>query len=214
MKQKLSHLRFIIEKEGTERVLSKKELESELHFTYIPQLDFMEWSIFLKLTSKTAKFHKKGLLDHEQIWLGTYFQKEIASLELPSIRLKWIDSTIGWGIFAEKNLPEMYFVGEYAGLIRKRKKADVKNAYCFEYEIARGESTRYTIDALDQGSMTRFINHSEKPNLACTLATVNALSHVIFYTARPIKKGEQLIYNYGENYWKRRSLPKKLETLS
>jgi hypothetical protein len=204
------HLRFVVEKEGKTSLLTTKELEVQFQITYAPHLDFAKLKIYQKLCRKTIKFHRKGMLDEEQLWLGSYFQKEILSAPLPAVRLRWIDEKLGWGVFAERDLPNMEYIGEYAGIVRKRKRSDAKNAYCFEYVIAEGEHSDYNIDALDQGGLVRFINHSDKPNLTSALATARDLSHVIFYTKKPVSKGEQLCYHYGPVYWTKRSAPQNI----
>lgn len=203
------HLRFLVEKEGYTSIITTKELEERFQISYIPQLDFAKLNYFQKICRKTAKFHRKGLLDEEQLWLGAYFQKEILSAPLPPIRLRWIDENVGWGVFAERDLKPMEYIGEYAGLVRQRKRTDAKNAYCFEYVIAQGERSAYNIDALDQGGIVRFINHSSKPNLMSALATMKDLSHVILYVSKYISKGDQLCYDYGPDYWKKRLTPEE-----
>ena len=79
-----------------------------------------------------------------------------------------------------------------------------KNAYCFGYILANDVKTPYTIDAQDIGSIARFINHSETPNLISTLATIDFINHILLITNEPISKGQQLCYNYGEAYWSQR----------
>lgn len=200
---------LIVEKEGQERSMTLFELQQMCSISYIPQLDFLKWAYFTEIAKKTAKMHKKGLLDAEQLWLGAYFQKEILSTPLPPVRLRWIDETVGWGVFAERDLKQMEYIGEYAGMVRPRKRSDAKNAYCFEYVMVRGERTRFTIDAQDQGGIVRFINHSAKPNLTAMLATVHDLSHIAVFAARAISKGEQICYDYGQDYWKGRCAPQE-----
>ncbi len=209
-KPRMERLRFLVEKEGEKRLLSVKELEEEFQVKYIPQLDFSRVELFRRLANKSAKFLKMGYLDDEQIWLGSYFEKEIFEAPLPPVSLRWIDEELGWGVFAERDLHQMEYIGEYAGLVRKRKRSDYKNSYCFEMVLAAGESTRYTIDALDQGGITRFINHSSTPNLTHALATVRDLPHVILFVTKFVPKGEQLCYDYGADYWKKRNQPKQL----
>lgn len=209
-KPQVSHHRFLVEKEGDLRILSVREFESEFQVAYIPYLDFAKLSIYRKLAAKTASFLRKGYLDDEQIWLGAYFQEEILAAPLPPVRLRWIGERIGWGVFAERNLRPMEYIGEYAGLVRPKERSDFKNSYCFETTIAPGERTRFTIDALNQGGISRFINHSSTPNLKSALATVRGLSHVVLFVTKFVSKGEQLCYDYGADYWKKRNQPDAL----
>lgn len=202
--------RILVEKEGHTELLSSAEIAKKFGIIYLPQLDFPSLADFAAISRKIAKFHKKGFLDHQQLWLGAYFQKEIFSPPNPPVRLRFIDDVIGWGVFAEEDLKPMTFIGEYAGCVRGKKRADTKNAYCFQYAIVSGESTRYTIDARDQGGIVRFINHSSTPNLMSALATHQNLSHIVLFAHRTIRKGEQLCYDYGADYWHKRSKPEVL----
>lgn len=201
------HHRIIVEKDDKTLVLSPSELGSFLGITYFPQIAFLKSRDFLKIARKTARYRAKQWFELNQLWLGTYFQKEILSSELPPVRLRWIDEKVGWGVFAEQDLKPMTFVGEYSGLIRRQRRADSKNAYCFQYSIISGEPTVYTIDAFERGGIVRFINHSNKPNVKSALATDRYLTHVVLFTSRKILKGEQLCYDYGPTYWKKRSQP-------
>ena len=208
-----SHHRIIVEKNEKTSTLSISELEQAFKIRYLPNLEIPRQTDFFCISQKTLKYRKKGFLDQKQIWLGAYFQKELQMPPNVPVRLRWIDDTIGWGVFAEQDLKPMHYIGEYAGIVRRKKRSDAKNAYCFEYSIVNDESTRYTIDAMDQGAIVRFINHSPTPNLMSTLATYQNLSHVVIFVSRLIKKGEQLCYDYGSAYWSKRGQPRKFETL-
>lgn len=199
-----------IEKEGKEKILSVDEFESLMQISFVPYLDFSYLSVLNHIVKKTGKFQKKKKLSPSQLWLGSYFKKEISNPTLPPVKLKWIDSQIGWGVFAASPIKKMTFIGEYAGKLRKRRRVDTKNAYCFEYVLAEGYSSPYIIDAQDQGGIVRYINHSNNPNLTAALATFDQISHVILLAKEPIAIGEQLLYDYGVNYWTHRPLPKEI----
>ena len=68
------------------------------------------------------------------------------------------------------------------------------------------DGINYVIDATN-GNLTRFINHSYNPNLQPMYAFIEGFYHLIFLTIKPIKNGEQLAYNYGNNYWYLRGKP-------
>jgi len=196
---------MIIEKERKE--LSFGEFEKLTGARWIPALDFEDFKIFSKLVKKGFKLHKKGNMTPEQLWLGRYFQEEIFSCRLPDVAIRWIDPVIGWGVFSMRDFRKMEFIAEYVGKVRKRKKIDIKNAYCFEYVLVPGVRSPYTIDALEQGGVARYINHSKQPNLQSSLATFGNISHVVLYAKEPIAKGTQLCYDYGPEYWSKRTAP-------
>jgi histone-lysine N-methyltransferase SUV39H len=80
------------------------------------------------------------------------------------------------------------------------------SAYLFDLDFyyANGVESEYTIDAYAFGNVTRFINHSCKPNLRvhpCFIETWNpSLHHLAFFAKRDILAGEELSFDYlGEN---------------
>lgn len=195
-------------KEG--KRLSVEEFEKETGAPFLSHLDFEGANVYTDLVARGIKQAKKETVTREQLWLGSYFKKEIASGAIPAVEIRWISSELGWGVFAARDFRKMEFIAEYSGKVRKRRRSDGKNAYCFEYVVVQGVKTPYTIDALEQGGAARYINHSSKPNLLTSLATIDFLSHVVLFTARPIAKGEQLCYDYGDDYWAKRNPPTQL----
>jgi SET domain-containing protein len=140
----------------------------------------------------------------EALWLGAYFQKEIREGKESDVAIRWIDTTLGWGVFALRDFRKMEYIAEYAGRVRRRKWwGEGKNGYCFEYLA----NPFYTIDALEEGGIGRYINHSANGNLESGSAIVDEVSHIVFYTRRAIAKGEQLCYDYGPDYWADRPGP-------
>jgi len=159
-----------------------------------------------KIIKKTKKLYQKGELSRQQIWFGAYFHKELTESFIPDVVIRYIDPILGWGVFANRAFKKMEFIAEYSGIVRKRKRGDRKNAYCFEYVPVPG----LLIDAQEKGGIARYINHSAAPNLLSALATVDFMSRVILIADRPIQKGEQLSYDYGPDYWSCRRSPHRL----
>jgi len=200
--------KLLVEKEGIQEWLSRESFEQLTGTSFIPHLDFADAKIRADLERRGAKFHKKGILTREQLWLGSYYQKEISSCFIPDVAIRWIDPQLGWGVFANRDFKKMEFIAIYAGELRRWIKADNKNSYCFTYVVAEGYPTPYTIDARDQGGIGRFINHSSTaPNLMPALATFSHITQIVFYAKEPIPKGAQLFYDYGPDYWAKRNAP-------
>lgn len=193
------------EKEGRE--LTQKEFEKLTGAKWVPTLEFLSPKVALDIQKRGEKLLKKGAMTREQIWFGSYFQKEILAATSPNVVIRWINPTLGWGVFTLKPLKKMEFVAEYVGKVRKRKWRDSKNAYCFEYVLAQGHRTPYTIDAMEQGGVSRYINHGTNPNLLSALATFQNVSHVILYAKEAIPINRQLCYDYGPDYWSKRTPP-------
>lgn len=193
------------ERQGVELTLA--EFEKFTGAKWVSALEIEEKPLLLKLG---LKLHKKGDMSREQLWLGKYYQKEILLPPSLDVTIRWIDPSLGWGVFANRPIAKGQFITEYTGKVRKRKRADAKNGYCFEYSSAQDLKTAYLIDAREQGGISRYINHSHAPNLQSALATFDGLSHVIFYAKEPIAKEAQLCYDYGPDYWSKRAAPVSL----
>lgn len=190
---------------------SISELEKEIGIHWFPILQFESLKISQKVLKRSAKAIQKKQFIQKARWLGMYYQKEIAEGYLPNISIRWLGEQWGFGVFAEKEIPAGRFVGEYTGMVRKRKRlADKKNNYCFEYTIGDWRRNPYVIDAEKQGNHTRFINHSDEPNLETFSVFSGEAMHIILITKNIIKSGDELCYDYGDGFWKKRSPAKKL----
>ncbi len=189
----------------------KRLCSDHLGIEFLPTLKFDKKRI-LKWTLKACKKAlKKELIVKEQRWLGSFYDDEISNQILPNLSIRWIDDDMGFGVFADANLKKNTYIGEYTGKLRRRKKwADQKNSYTFEYLIGESIDTAYTIDAKDQGNHTRFINHSISGNSDPMLVFHDHLMKVIVYTNRDVKIGEQISYNYGPDYWAKREGPQSI----
>lgn len=198
---------FKIKKDSRTFLYTKNEFEKLMEIQYLPFLRFDSEKILKKVNKLCIKAGKDGLLTKENIWFGTYYEKEITSHAIADVYVKWIDAIKEFGLFANKDLAVRTFLGEYTGNVRKyRKIIDDKNSYLFEYSIGY-KKTPFTIDARERGSLIRFVNHSFKPNAEPLSVYLNGTFHIIFRSNKTIKKDEELTYNYGPNYWKRRENP-------
>lgn len=219
-----------VELEGNQHWLSPVEFEEITGVKFISSLEMENDSVCQKVhrlgeklekkrklsTSKIRRFFAqfssavslvKKELRIEQFWRGQYYYKEIVSPSFSSVFLRKINPSIGWGVFAARCLKPREYIAEYTGVIRKRRRSDHYNAYCFEYMAEPGRLTSFIIDAKERSGIARYINHSEKPNLEPMLATIGLQTHLILLTTRAIQVGEQLCYDYGPAYWKKRSPP-------
>ncbi|XP_017054622.1 histone-lysine N-methyltransferase Su(var)3-9 isoform X1 [Drosophila ficusphila] len=114
----------------------------------------------------------------------------------------------GWGVRTPTALRKGEFVCEYIGEIitsdvaNERGKAydDNGRTYLFDLDYNTAQESEFTIDAANYGNISHFINHSCDPNLAvfpCWIEHLNvALPHLVFFTLRPIKAGEELSFDY------------------
>ncbi|KAM8705804.1 hypothetical protein ACLKA7_010149 [Drosophila subpalustris] len=114
----------------------------------------------------------------------------------------------GWGVRTPHMLRKGEFVCEYVGEIitsdeaNERGKAydDKGRTYLFDLDYNTTAESEYTIDAANYGNISHFINHSCDPNLAvfpCWIEHLNvAMPHLVFFTLRQIKPGEELSFDY------------------
>lgn len=172
---------------------------------YLPVLHFQNQKLCEAVERRCEQALHKDRLDRKQLWLGAYYAKELETAWSPPFQIEWISDSIGYGVFAAKALPHSVFIGEYAGVLRKHPWIWFHSSYYnFAYEIYPGSRTSYYIDAEKGGNVTRFINHSDQPNLEPISVYHKGIVHIVLRTVRPIAKGEQLTYDYGPDYWKRR----------
>lgn len=117
-----------------------------------------------------------------------------------SIRL--IDTAIGFGVFANRDLKEGELVGEYAGLVARSDSVS-ERTYCYEYPPLKSgnEVIPLTIDARTMGNQTRFINHAIQEVITHAFEFFNGHWRVVFSLNCDVFEGQQLLMNYGTGYW-------------
>jgi uncharacterized protein len=101
----------------------------------------------------------------------------------------------GLGLFAMEEVKKGDFVIEYKGKKITTKEADTLGTkYLFEI------SKKWTVDGSNKkyGNEARYINHSCKPNCE---AEIDKYDHILIYAIKNIKKGDELNYDYGEEYF-------------
>lgn len=118
------------------------------------------------------------------------------------------DNGRGWGVRTPQALRKGEFICEYVGEIITSDEAnergkyydDKGRTYLFDLDYNTAAESEYTIDAAMYGNVSHFINHSCDPNLAvfpCWIEHLNmALPHLVFFTLRTIRAGEELTFDY------------------
>ena len=128
----------------------------------------------------------------------------------------------GKGVFALKIIKKGTFLGHYMGEIYKEYKV---GPYIFHSHVTNEKGERdlekvemFSIDASDikKSNWTRYMNCStnrENENVMASrlnnkeIYEINGKKtsvegYIVFYAGRDIKKGEELLYNYGDDYMK------------
>lgn len=179
---------------------SLSELERRLNFQYLPKLVVPE-----HIHEACHQKYADGAVLPEHLATGARFEEAIAYGQTPRVSVRFCGENVGWGLFAEEDLPENFFLGEYTGHVRKNNQYTLNN-YLYEYPIPDEIGRSHVIDATS-GNLMRFVNHSGQPNLKPLYAFSGGLYHLILVTQRCVAKGDQLNYDYGQNYWYVRSPP-------
>ncbi len=115
------------------------------------------------------------------------------AIRQPIYKLSIKRSDAGLGLYAGEPIPKNKFIIEYIGEIIDDKTAD-NRAGRYLFEVAKN----INIDGTTRENTARYINHSCRPN-----------SEIYYYrqrvfvrSKRNIKAGEELNYDYGEEYFK------------
>ena len=171
---------------------------------YLSRNEYVNENVRSAVYKRCSLVDRKGKVERERRWLGAYYAKELESEQFAPFEIKRMSARMGYGVFARTALLPRAFIGEYTGYVRRKKLLFAKSSdYCFGLETHMGW-LGYVIDAEQGGNMTRFLNHSEKPNLEPVAIFHKGLIRIILRALRPIAKGEQLTYDYGIDYWRKR----------
>lgn len=186
------------------------EFEERLKIRYTDSLIFDSYKTIETVAKKCARKMKKAHLYQMNTWTLALHKNELDHPREHLFYIKWINRYLGYGVFAATDIPSLTFLGEYTGIVKRRNNRKNRfNDYVFSYDLC-GKSTRWCIDAKERGNFTRFLNHSDHPNLTSRWIIREGITHIILYTNQRIKKGTQLTYCYGPWYWRSRSCPAPL----
>ena len=98
----------------------------------------------------------------------------------------------GLGLFAVKLIPRGKRIIEYKGpLVTDAEVYKRGGKYFF------GVNTKWSIDGSLRSNVARYINHGCKPNAAAYISG----RRVWIWSRRNIKPGEEIVYDYGKEYF-------------
>ncbi len=127
----------------------------------------------------------------------------------PALTVRTAGKLVGAGLYAAGRIPADTFIGEYTGIVRpigdesgeSLPDGGFSTDYAWGYPARMADSPRFEIDALRAGNHLRFVNHSFQPN--CTVDHFPWRNRwvVFFRSLMEIAEGEQLLVDYGEEYW-------------
>ena len=99
---------------------------------------------------------------------------------------------IGKGLFAAEDIPSGTYIVEYTGAHIPTSYADEQseNRYLFELD------EHWTIDGSGEENEARYANHSCDPNAESVIED----GRVYLVATRDIRSGEEITFDYGEEY--------------
>ncbi|RFU74266.1 set domain [Trichoderma arundinaceum] len=121
---------------------------------------------------------------------------------------------VGYGLFTAEDIAQDEFIVEYVGELithdegvrREARRGDVFDEESnISYVFTLLENEGIWVDAAIYGNLSRYINHaSEHDTRGCNITPrilyVNGEYRIKFTALRDIKAGEELFFNYGENF--------------
>jgi len=95
-----------------------------------------------------------------------------------------------WGVYADENIPPNRKVIEYTGERISRRETKIRASRELNYVFTL--DSYWSLDGSVGGSGAEFINHSCDPNLESRMLR----GHILYFSKRRIKKGEELTVDY------------------
>lgn len=185
-------------KDGVSTIMSLLELSILLGFAYATHLQWMcERDLrIMPVTWGLPQFADETMaaISPTALELGIINQLETGELS-PDIYVKWVDETIGHGVFASRPLSAGHFCGEYTGIVLMTQSP---GAYSLNYPCLDGG---HEISAADTGNLMRFINHSSSPNSSFQRVFHENIIHTVVRTTVRVAADEQICVDYSPSYW-------------
>ena len=203
--QKTHQLRLVQPGHRNAQLLTEEKLKTTLGIQYLslplfPSIEMLLTAIKSRPWAQRFQLPGQGPSAEE-----IHYQQQIWRGHVAAITVDWIDDWIGYGAFANQHLEKGEFVATYTGVVRQvaRRWPDT-NGYCMYYPTRVLTRHVIVVDSLKFGNESRFINHSDHPNLDLDYTCDRGLLFFYVRANRPIGKGTQLTFNYGADYWRER----------
>ena len=98
----------------------------------------------------------------------------------------------GLGLFTEQEIPKGSCVIEYTGRILTDEEYD-RSRSRYLFDLGNGK----VLEGAARANKARYINHSCRPNCKSEVHR----GHIYIHATRRIRAGEELVYNYGKEYF-------------
>ena len=111
------------------------------------------------------------------------------------LEVKYIDETMGFGVFACQDIDEGIIVETCYSLKTYRQSFNPAIDYLFSF------TNTESLLPLGYGSI---YNHSDTPNIHWRLINIENPIIMEFFSLKNIKAGDELCHSYGKMYWNSR----------
>ncbi|MEW6079423.1 MAG: SET domain-containing protein-lysine N-methyltransferase [Thermodesulfobacteriota bacterium] len=167
----------------------------------------IDWEPLMQMNLRKSPYYIENRKEFD--YLARRYGADIDRAAIAPIYISRIDKTIGYGVFADNDIREGDFIGEYTGVVQ----ISGKHTRCFKADSGHeSDYSWYYLDKLDkappleingrlEGNEMRFVNHGQEPNLLVEHTLYRGQWVLFFIASRDIKKDEQLLISYGEAYW-------------
>ena len=113
-------------------------------------------------------------------------------MKTTTLKLDVKKSTAGLGLFAGEAIKKGARIIEYVGEKITAEEANKRGGkYLFEI------NTKWTIDGTNRKNTARYVNHSCDPNCEAE----NRGGRIFIFAKKDIKEGDELTYDYGQEYF-------------
>jgi SET domain-containing protein len=112
-----------------------------------------------------------------------------------------VSEAVGFGVFANQRIPKGTFLGNYVGEVIPYDAVGNNNYLFGMVPEVEDFHSGLVVDAHKYGNHTRFINHSSRPNVKAYTIELDRRAETYFEALRDIESGEQLLFDYGPDYW-------------
>uniref|UniRef100_A0A670XNU7 SET domain-containing protein n=1 Tax=Pseudonaja textilis TaxID=8673 RepID=A0A670XNU7_PSETE len=112
----------------------------------------------------------------------------------------------GWGVRTVQDFPQGAFLCQYFGELISNTEAAHREEDTYYFVVDMQDGRQCCLDGRYYGNVGRFLNHSCQPNLvALQVALGYEIPGIAFFSTRAIQAGEELGFDYGDQFWEVKS---------
>lgn len=104
----------------------------------------------------------------------------------------------GYGLFSREKIVKGQFIGQITGKIERVEGDSRDGSYALIY---RGMTPTFILNCLEMSNSLRFLNHSKADNALTLCLFYEGLCRTILIAEKDIQKGDQILLDYGADYW-------------